>query len=456
MNLIDESSQEVKKGNKKGKGLIISMIVVLVLLLAVTSALIYLLNQEEQKVFKFNLDGNQVTISQSFLYVDGEKEYISIKELAEILGYKVYNGGYKEYTEDLTKCYIQNKNEIVEFTANSKEYFKINPNATEDYQNFSINGKVLQTNDLLYIPIDDISIAFNCSSSKKGNNLIIESLEYLAQQYTVKYSNAKFTEYDDMKAILYGVIIIQDENSKLGLITLQGDTIVGVKYSNIEFYESTQEFYITTAEGKKGIIDIEGKTKVIPTYDEIHSISKDLQLYVVLSGGKYGIINSKNEIVLYIEYDMIGIQDVDRYHNIKNQYLIYDKIIPICKEDKWGFIDTQGNFVLPMDFDNIGCMVNTNVAAAKDVVLIDEYKAIVVGKDDYYGIINTKGEFLIPLGLTSVYSTTTSGKTTYSMVYQEQVIDTLDYLKQTYLDEETSVDNTQDQMIQENNTEDNE
>ena len=51
-------------------------------------------------------------------------------------------------------------------------------------------------------------------------------------------------------------------------------------------------------------------TKISPEYDDIKQIDKDSGLYLVKNNNKYGVINSKQSIVVYLEYDQIGINNL--------------------------------------------------------------------------------------------------------------------------------------------------
>lgn len=67
-----------------------------------------------------------------------------------------------------------------------------------------------------------------------------------------------------------------------------------------------------------GIMSYNATTKISPEYDNIKQIDKDNGLYLVTKNKKQGVVNSNGSIVIYLEYDQIGI-DGTKYasNNIK-------------------------------------------------------------------------------------------------------------------------------------------
>ena len=119
-----------EKNSKKVSGAKIGFIVVIILiiLLIIAAAVIWIYSQQLASTqFKFNLDGRRQSeySSNLFLFQDN-KIYISIRDIAPLLGYNVFNGGYGEYTEDRTKCYVNNSREVVSFETNSSKIYKYN------------------------------------------------------------------------------------------------------------------------------------------------------------------------------------------------------------------------------------------------------------------------------------------------------------------------------------------
>ena len=83
------------------------------------------------------------------------------------------------------------------------------------------------------------------------------------------------------------------------------------------------------------VIDKTGKTKITPDYTSIKLISKARGLYLVsktssASKTQYGIINKNERVIVYIEYEQIGISKSDFPTNeIDNPYILFEKCIPV-------------------------------------------------------------------------------------------------------------------------------
>ena len=146
---------------------------------------------------------------------------------------------------------------------------------------------------------------------------------------------------------------------------------------------------------------------------------------------KYGVINENGNIVIYLEFDQIGVNEKNFSTNgIENPYILYDNCIPVLQNDKWQLFDVNGNRMQVLDsngnriqeFDSIGCVERTQSnALSTNVLLIPQYEAIVVGVDEKYGIISSLGELYVPVMLDTVYSTTVSGEVQYYMAFTMQV-----------------------------------
>lgn len=190
---------------------------------------------------------------------------------------------------------------------------------------------------------------------------------------------------------------------------------------------------------RSGILLSSGTIKISPQYDEIKVLDREYGLYVVRQSNKYGVIDNSGKNVIYPEYDAIGI-DSSQFQNdmIENQYLLFDNAIPVKYLNKWGLFDKNGNKILDTQYDALGCTNSTvKDKVTNNVLIIPNYEAIVVCKDKLYGIVDSTGKELIPCALTSVYTTITSGIEDYYMIYNENVMDVIEYLD-TYVKKTTN------------------
>ena len=260
----------------------------------------------------------------------------------------------------------------------------------------------------------------------KNNKYTIYTLPYLVSYYGTRITDSALagdgSDFNNEKAVLYNMMLTKNINEKYGVKSLDGKEIIGEKYASIKFVENSQDFIVKTDDGKMGILASNGTTKIQPDYDEIKQIDKQQSLYLVKRNNKYGVISENGNIIIHLEYDQIGI-DTTQFsefssQNIKKQYVLFEKCIPVQRDKKWGLYDKTGKQILPIEYEQLGCTSSTqNVTTSNSSVLtLHDYEAIIVYKDKKYGIIDATGKVLIPCVLDSVYSITAEGKESYYMV----------------------------------------
>lgn len=439
-----ENEQQIER-SKKTKTIMIVIIVCIILLLCLSAGIMYMIYDVQKNTTKLTIDTKQISkFSEDMFLFEDDTIYVSIRDFAELIGYKGYNGDYT--SEGLTKGYIQNEYEEASYTLNSNKLYKklLNSNDNEYY---NLEKPVKIQNNKLYMSVEGTQIATNCSIGYDDVNkqFTIYTLPYLVKAYTQAFKDAAIgdenADFSNQKAFLYNMVVIRDTNvkdtanGKYGVKSANGQEIIGAKYTSIKFIESTKEFIVTTDNGKMGILSSTGATKIVPSYDEIKQIDKNLNLYLVKKNNKYGVVNQNGNVVIYLEYDQIGI-DTTQFasNNIKNQYLLFDNCIPVQRDKKWGFFDKTGKQIVPLKYTQIGCVVGTQEGNSnQNLLIIPEYEAIVVAteKDNNkkYGLINSLGAELIPCVLDSLYSVTTSGQDTYYMIQNTNVVEVIGWLQ---------------------------
>lgn len=452
MNIYEPQSfeQEKIKSKKLMRLLSIALVIVFLLSICIVAYIIYL----QKAQLKVYIDDAKVNIPSNMVIFDDDNNtvYISLSDIAEKIGYRMNKGEYKsKYLEDDTKCHLVNKYEAVSYIENSNEIYKaiIPENAETDteYEYYTIDEPVFSYNNKLYTTLNGLGQGCNlsCSYNAENNKIEIYTLDYLAKYFAARVIESKeIAEQDDVnayknkKALLYNMAVIKDEDGRYGVNDLNNEQIIGKKYKSIEFDELMQEFIVETDDGKFGIIDKTGKTKISPEYASIKQIEKDKGLYLVSRNSNetagrtlYGIINKNERVVVYLEYEQIGINKSDfPTNNIENQYLLYGKCIPVKKSNKWGLLDINGSTILPIEYEELGCKSNASKnTQANSLLLIPEYEAVVVTKNKGYGLYNSSGRELIQPLCTDMYTINSSGENKYYLTYQGLTMDIINYLK---------------------------
>lgn len=475
MEIIGTNVTEKERKNKKLMKIIIIIIALLLIISIALFATIYYL---QSKQFKFYINDKSVSsnsMSNDLFVFENDTVYVSLKDISSLVGYNYYNGGYKQYTEDTTKCYLECTNEVTTFEKDSDTIYKT-PTEELDYTYYTIDEPIKRINGKLYITTTGLGTACNLQISydKEANEIAIYTLPYLTNYYIARYSNAAIDkDFDNQKALLYGLLVVQNVDNttkgstskdiRYGINNLRNEEIVGMKYTDIEFVEGSEEFIVKTTEEKVGIITSEGETKVTPQYDALKQIDKDLNLYMATNNEKSGVIEKNGKILIYLEYDKIGI-DATKFptNDIKNKYILFDNAIPVKQNDKWGLYDIRGNIILPVEYISLGCISKTSSdRTLNNILIIPEIEGIVVCKQfeinskriEYYGIVNSRGKELVPVALDTVYSVTVSGQEEYTMINNGNSYDIIEYIKEFVLPNEDEKSNvTKNTVVNETQT----
>jgi len=432
-----------KKKSKLPMIIGISLIVLIILIIVIIGTIIYL----KQSVMQITVNGQNKNEIEKLLYIpedDNTKLYIPIRAIAKYLNYNDFRGDYKIKSEDSTKCYVKNENEIAMFTKDSDTLVKTRGDS--DYEYVKLEEKVLEKDGELYTTPSGIEKAFNTLFEYNANkkNINIYTMDYLNQMYasklkidgeTVKLSE----EYSDQKAIFEGLIIVI-KNNNYGVIDAEsGNPILEFKYEDIKYLPATSDFLVKS-NNKYGVIGKDTSIKVRTVYDEIKIMDNQNGLYLVKQNNLYGVIDTKGKTIISPEYKQIGI-DISKFtqNGIENQYVLLNKIIPVKNnQDLWGMFDIKGQLVKDFIFTGIGCSSSnlSKIANAYPAVVIPSYQVIIVEKDKHYNIITTSGEELIPTYvLETIYlkTNTETGENTFYMAYNnnEKVMSVEEWLAST-------------------------
>lgn len=432
-----------KKKSKLPMIIGISLTVLIILIIVIIGTIIYL----KQSVMQITVNGQNKNEIEKLLYIpedDNTKLYIPIRAIAKYLNYNDFRGDYKIKSEDSTKCYVKNENEIAMFTKDSDTLVKTRGDS--DYEYVKLEEKVLEKDGELYTTPSGIEKVFNILFEYNANkkNINIYTMDYLNKMYasklkidgeTVKLSE----EYSDQKAIFEGLIIVI-KNNIYGVVDVEsGNPILEFKYEDIKYLPATSDFLVKS-NNKYGVIGKDTSIKVRTVYDEIKIMDNQNELYLVKQNNLYGVIDTKGKTIISPEYKQIGI-DISKFtqNGIENQYVLLNKIIPVKNnQDLWGIFDIKGQLVKDFIFTGIGCSSSnlSKIANSYPAVVIPSYQVIIVEKDKHYNIITTSGEELIPTYvLETIYlkTNTETGENTFYMAYNnnEKVMSVEEWLAST-------------------------
>ncbi len=432
MDLFDneELFKEEKKKVKKKSIIIISCIIIAIILIV---AIIMVMMYYQSLEWGITVDGAGVQIQGDTIRTDPQtgKIFISISEVApKVTGYNYVHGRYGENSEDTDCGYVQCKDEVVEFSANSNKINKIllqEDTSDNEYGYMYLSEKIQYYNGKLYAYVEDLRPILNAKVqyNQATNKITLNGTESLFETYKTAIANLGYTSLDNSfvnkKALASDIVVAKKDNNLIGIIRPDGTEIAGPRYTSVKWLETTNEFLVES-NNKYGVIDELGQSKISMNYEAIQLLDKDSGLYIVESNGKEGVINKSEKQILYAEFDHIGV-DTNQYPSLRgeNQYLFYDTLIPVERDDKWGLYNVNGEVVLPVEYDSIGCVVSSRQnASSKNAILLEDYEAVIVGKkmNEYdtnkkYAVYNAQGDQLVDFVLDNVFYITENGKDVY-------------------------------------------
>lgn len=437
MNLIDESLEDRRKKDSNKKLARIILICIVILFLLIIGIVIYLAYVENSKL-KVSVDGAvNADVKDMLVFETDGTIYVPIRTIASYLGYSSYNGEYNNASEDISKCYIQCDNEIVNFNLNSNKIYKLNlSDSDENYSYLYMDKPVKAINGVLYITTDGMQKAFNSlfQYDKDRNRIAIYTMPYLINLYQAKvldYGYTKINEnFENYKAILQGMLVVQNEQKQNQFAVINADTgeeILECKYDSIEYQEDTGDFLVTDNE-KVGIMSKNREIKVDILYDNIELMDLDAGLYIVEKEGQYGVIDLKGNTKIYIENDEIGV-DISNFpqNDLKNRYILVGNMIPVKKGDKWGFFDKNGNQLVDFEYDSLGYTAKSS-RDAMNLLVIPGYDVVVACAEERYTLLNASGVQPFPAFVDDIYMTISGGQKHYYMTSNNNTYDVEDYL----------------------------
>ncbi len=459
MNLIEESFQNKEEKKKKRTTKIILAAIILVVIIII-SIIVYLMYLQNSKM-KLTIDGVANEKLKSLLVFESDGTiYAPIKEIATFFGYESYNGEYSEKSEEQSKCYIQNENEIANFELGQNKIYKLDLTEKDtDYEYVYMKNPIKAINGVLYISSEGLEKAFNISFEykKEANTVTIWTMPYLYKYYASKVLDYGYVElssgFVNQKSILKDqLIVLKDKDKKqYGVIKVDGTVILEPKYDSITYLQNTGDFLVQTNK-KVGILSASGETKVQIIYDSIELMDSDAGLYVAKKDNKYGVIDIKGNIKIYIENDEVGV-DISKFsqNNIKNKYVLADNLIPVRKDKYWGLYDKSGNQVVEYKYDSLGYIASSNKDAL-NLLVIPNYNVLVACKDKKYTLVNSSGRELFATVADDIYMTISGGERHYYITVNDQKMDAEEWLNRNGITAKETTTTSQNQTRDTNST----
>lgn len=432
--VVDDNAPKVEDKTKKASRIILVLIILLIIGIVTIMMILPLLKGK-----KFLIEVNDVEKAdlKSVIEIQNDgKVYIPIREIAEYLGYTSYNGDYVNKSEDNSQCYVESSNEVATFKANSNKIGIINKKTSKKYE-YEIDEPVFIKDGKLYTTEMGMEKAFNTSFAynKEKSKVAIYTMQYIVNAYEKSILELGYKEiskdFEDQKAILYGLIIVKDSNNKYGLLNIEtNELLLETKYDKIEFMPEFADFLVES-NGKKGIINNTGKEKIKIKYDNIALLNKNLKLYVVKVNNKYGIIDDTEKEIVPVGCDAIGVSSKDFIdNNLDSNIVLLNSVIPVKVGDVWALYSVKGGRLTEFLYNGFGC-TNHSKNDVSNIVVVPDAKVIIGYKNKKYVLIDETGKELFNgLAFDEAYLVKEYDKTSYYVVKDEKTYNIIELIEQ--------------------------
>ena len=263
----------------------------------------------------------------------------------------------------------------------------------------------------------------------QGTIVDIQTLEDLVNGYSNSLSQSGYTltpNFKNQRALSDGYAVV-GKDKEYGVVDLEtGKEVISLKYDSVEYVQSIGEF-IVSSNSNYGMQKPGSQTPTIKLeYESIELLNAEKKLYIVGKNGKYGVINSEGNEVIPTEYDQIGLTSVSAYKSQgeKDKYVINGECIPVMRNGNYGLYSIDGTLLASTRFSAIGCenpneiIKNTSAMPTLTIPLSDKVTGIVFAMKNaagttVYGIITTNGTVVLNAYYTAIYYMQRNGNITY-------------------------------------------
>ena len=353
MDLLGQDTQKKQKSNAQKIVLFLLIFSIFALLMTIVM-MSAISGKGTKKELTISIDGTDVKMEQGLLTTDEKgTNYISIQKISKLIGFNYVAGEYKKYSDDITKCYLEDTNGIIQFETNSNKIYKINPRINLDYEEYELKNIIINQNNLLYVALEDVNVALNTIFlySEVDNKIVLKTLNSIQEeqkQVLSEKTNGDLIQVSDdfnnKKALAYNMLVASNENGKWGVVdTTNYNKVKQNQYSTIEFIESAGVF-IVSDNNKYGIIKPKKEEPIVQlNYEEIRVINNKPLHYAVKMGNVYVVVNEEGKAIINDRYDSFG---CNTNSAVEESVLVVEEIadkkvniLVVCKGGKYGLLD---------------------------------------------------------------------------------------------------------------------
>ena len=476
-------ASEIAERSRK-KRLVVTSIVLCGVLMAMMLVMILFIQYQDANTLKAYIDGKEVSVNNFIKDAKGTR-YINVSLLAKRLDWTYTKGKYNVFDEDPNSGYVTSTHEVVDLTAGEKTYAKFlvnedegekqkahiekekeiygkelvlaSPSGTKEV--FELQYPILADNGNLYVALSDVGVMFNLRVKTDGEYRVkFFTLNYLftrAQAVATKVGYTQFSDiYENMRDLIDYRIVCGRSVSKYGVVQVdvsnnKATEAISCAYNKLVFLQNVNEYFVYV-NNTCALYSNDGKAIIKPQeFDEITVLDQGAKaedrLYMVKKNNKYGVLNRVGEVIVHSEFDKIGLSaedfggDKTMLNELENENLLFNKLIPVKLKGKYGFFSIDGRQIVDTVYEGVGYRYTDKTLAASlqsgqsGTLIIPELlgiKGVVIMKDGNAGIFDAQAEkLIIPAVCSEVYKLLKSGETNYYMVFNGQVLEIGQYLK---------------------------
>ncbi|HEY1053933.1 MAG TPA: WG repeat-containing protein, partial [Emticicia sp.] len=180
------------------------------------------------------------------------------------------------------------------------------------------------------------------------------------------------------EAGFYNGLTMSRKNEKVGFINKKNELVIPRMYDDYDCgYEFENGFCIIQKDNRWGVINTQGKTIIPFAYDETSIRYWNEKRWIIFYNNTYLVLNEEAQVII----------PADKYDNIEGlshyKFGSYsNELARVSKDGLYGFIDEEGNEVIPLIYEQASAI---------------EYDLITVKKDGYHGVIDKNGHIILPL-----------------------------------------------------------
>ncbi|MCH2042626.1 MAG: WG repeat-containing protein [Saprospiraceae bacterium] len=275
--------------------------------------------QAEERCYKFGIDG----LDESFTL------FIRKKEIT---------GSGKRFIHETSKSYKLN----IKGSFENENTIKVNITAVYKRD----EGEQLSHSETWTLAGNKLYIKNRTLSGFKG--------DFEVFQINCKGSTQKDPKlYDYIDGFYNGFAVVQ-RDTNLGLINIQEEEkfMLPSRFAGLEIVNENSIVYYDSEAMRYGMLDTNGTILLQPIYARLHCFNEGLAAFLSKEG-KWGFIDRSGKVVIEPQFTSMAIND-----KIPSLHPFNDGLAAVGTDKGWGYINTEGDVVIPFDLVYAGPFKN--------------------------------------------------------------------------------------------------